>query len=125
MNINDVKHGMIIEFEFDENRYIGIVSEVTQSVIKFSFTLDNEYDNITHGHFIDKNWISSISLANKDRVDYFADKVAEYIKVSIKKYIYTEFKGELITQLSRLIGKYSVDDDTQKQLYTSIYKIFD
>lgn len=125
MNTNDLKHGMTIEFEFEENKYIGIVSEVTQSVIKFSFTLDNEYDNITHGHFIDKNWISSISLADKDKADYFADKVAEYIKESIKKYIYADLKDELLTEISRLIGKYRVDDDTQKQLYTSIYKIFD
>ena len=125
MNINDLKHGMTIEFEFEENKYIGIVSEVSQSVIKFSFTLDNEYDNITHGHFIDKNWISSISLADKDKADYFADKVAEYIKASIKKYIYADLKDELLTEISRLIGKYSVDADTQKQLYGSIYKIFD
>ena len=125
MEANDLKHGMTIEFEFEENKYIGIVSEVSQSVIKFSFTLDNEYDNITHGHFIDKNWISSISLADKDKADYFADKVAEYIKASIKKYIYADLKDELLTEISRLIGKYSVDADTQKQLYGSIYKIFD
>lgn len=125
MEANDLKHGMTIEFEFEENKYIGIVSEVSQSVIKFSFTLDNEYDNITHGHFIDKNWISSISLADKDKVDYFADKVAEYIKESTIKYIYADLKDELLTEISRLIGKYSVDADTQKQLYGSIYKIFD
>lgn len=125
MEANDLKHGMTIEFEFEENKYIGIVSEVSQSVIKFSFTLDNEYDNITHGHFIDKNWISSISLADKDKVDYFADKVAEYIKESTIKYIYADLKDELLTEISRLIGKYSVDSDTQKQLYGSIYKIFD
>ena len=123
MEANDLKHGMTIEFEFEENKYIGIVSEVSQSVIKFSFTLDNEYDNITHGHFIDKNWISSISLADKDKVDYFADKVAEYIKESTIKYIYADLKDELLTEISRLIGKYSVDADTQKQLYGSIYKI--
>ena len=125
MEANDLKHGMTIEFEFEENKYIGIVSEVSQSVIKFNFTLDNEYDNITHGHFIDKNWISSISLADKDKVDYFADKVAEYIKESTIKYIYADLKDELLTEISRLIGKYSVDSDTQKQLYGSIYKIFD
>lgn len=125
MEANDLKHGMTIEFEFEENKYIGIVSEVSQSVIKFSFTLDNEYDNITHGHFIDKNWISSISLVDKDKVDYFADKVAEYIKESTIKYIYADLKDELLTEISRLIGKYSVDSDTQKQLYGSIYKIFD
>ena len=125
MEANDLKHGMTIEFEFEENKYIGIVSEVSQSVIKFSFTLDNEYDNITHGHFIDKNWISSISLADKDKADYFADKVAEYIKESTIKYIYADLKDELLTEISRLIGKYSVDADTQKQLYGSIYKIFD
>ena len=125
MEANDLKHGMTIEFEFEENKYIGIVSEVSQSVIKFSFTLDNEYDNITHGHFIDKNWISSISLADKDKVDYFADKVAEYIKESTIKYIYADLKDELLTEISRLIGKYSVDSDTQKQFYGSIYKIFD
>ena len=125
MNINDVKTGMTVDFEFNENRYTGFVMEVTQSVIKFSFTLNEEDDEVTSGHFIDKNWIGSISLADKDKVDYFADKVAEYIKVSIRKYIYTDLKDELLTQMSRLIGKYSVDDDTQKQLYSSIYRIFD
>lgn len=125
MEINDVKNGMTIEFEFDENRYTGFVTESAQSVIKFSFTLNEEYDEVTNGHFIDKNWISSISLADKDKADYFADKVAKYIKESTRKYIYADFKDELLTEISRLIGKYSVDADTQKQLYGSIYKIFD